>query len=286
MMEFFAKLIAAINVPMNAVGKNLFGFIAVVPGWLSNAMISAVFGILMILLFKYTSNQKAIKKLNNTFKANMLALKLFKDNLVVVLRSAGSAFGAGATKLLFAILPLTIVIPPFAFLCSQMGVWYQARPLLVGETANVIIQLSGSKYDSLPDVTLADSNAFETTMNGFKVPSKRELVWTIKAAQNGLHKLNFDIDGRAFDKELAIGAGFMRVSAIRPGIDTGFKDLQALLLYPVEQPFSIDSAVKSIEIEYPDRISKTSGTNWWFWYFVAISCIFAFIFMPIFKVKI
>ena len=26
MMEFFAKLIAAINVPMNAVGKNLFGF--------------------------------------------------------------------------------------------------------------------------------------------------------------------------------------------------------------------------------------------------------------------
>lgn len=283
MIEFLAKLIAAINAPMNTIGKNLFSFIAVVPGWLSNAIISAIAGILMILLFKYTSNQKAISKIKDAIKVNMLALKLFKDNLAVTFCSIGGLFKAATLKLVFALLPMVVMIIPISFTLGQMGVWYQARPLLAGEEANVTVQLNGSQYDSLPDVTLTDSDAFETTMDGFKIPSKRELIWTIKAGSDGLHKLSFDINGQTYDKELAIGEGFMRVSEIRPGIDTGIEDL---LLHPMEQPFSADSIVKSISIEYPERISKTSGTNWWLGYFFVVSMIFAFIFMPVFKVKI
>lgn len=282
-IEFLTKLIAAVNVPMNAVGKNLFGFIAVVPGWLSNAMISAVAGALMILLFKYTSNQKAIGKIKDAIKVNMLALKLFKDNLAVTFTSIGGLFKAASMKLVFALLPMVVMIIPITFILGQMGVWYQARPLLTGEEANVIVRLNGSEYDDLPEVTLTNSDAFETTMDGFKIPNKRELIWTIRAGQDGLHKINFEINGQTYDKELAIGEGFMRVSEMRPGIDAGLEDL---LLHPMEPPFGADSIVKSIAIEYPDRISKTSGTNWWLGYFFVISMIFAFIFMPVFKVKI
>ena len=34
------------------------------------------------------------------------------------------------------------------------------------------------------------------------------------------------------------------------------------------------------------RVSYTNGTNWWLGYFFVVSMIFAFIFMPVFEVKI
>ena len=89
------------------------------------------------------------------------------------------------------------------------------------------------------------------------------------------------MDGKQIDKERAIGDGFMRVSARRPG--WRFTDI---LLHPLEKPFGPDSVVQSISIKYPDRISLTSGTDWWVVYFFIASLIFALVFKPFLKVRI
>ena len=91
----------------------------------------------------------------------------------------------------------------------------------------------------------------------------------------------FSVDGRPVSKELAIGDGLMRVSPERPG-----RNWADILLYPLEKPFDSNSPVQSISIGYPDRISVTSGTNWWIGYFFVVSLIFALIFKPVFKVRI
>jgi hypothetical protein len=73
----------------------------------------------------------------------------------------------------------------------------------------------------------------------------------------------------------------MRASTQRPGghwID--------ILLNPAEKPFRPDSAVQSIGIDYPERLSWTSGTNWWLIYFFIASMVFALFFNPFLKVKI
>ncbi len=80
---------------------------------------------------------------------------------------------------------------------------------------------------------------------------------------------------------MAIGGGFMRVSAMRPGWQ-----VSEILLHPWEKPFGPDSRVQSIAIGYPDRISKTSGTGWWLIYFFVASLFFALVFKPILKVRI
>jgi hypothetical protein len=56
-------------------------------------------------------------------------------------------------------------------------------------------------------------------------------------------------------------------------------------MYPYEKPFSNASPVQSIRIDYPDRPSKISGTDWWVIYLFITSIIFALIFKPILKVK-
>lgn len=143
MTGFFAQLITWINVVANAAGEAVLGFIESLPGWLSNTIISAAAGVVFILIFKYTSDQKAIGRAKDKFKANMLAMKLFKDELGVTLRSAVGAFGRVFQRLFYSLRPLLVMIVPVALLLVQMSLWYEARPLRVGEEAMVTMELGG-----------------------------------------------------------------------------------------------------------------------------------------------
>jgi len=281
MMGFPAQIIAWLNVPLNAVGRLLTVFVAAVPGWLSNTVISAVMGVIMLVLWKYTSNQDAIGRVKDSIKANMLALKLFKDSISVTLQAQGRAFKGAGSLLYYAIRPLLVVIVPICLIMAQMALWYQARPLLPGEEALVVMQLNGNIESAWPDVSIASMPAADVTIDQTRDYSERQIYWKIKARQNGLNNIVFLVAGQQVEKELAIGEGFMRVSLERPGWH--WFDI---LENPSEKPFEPDSVVQSISIEYPDRLSRTSGTGWWLIYFFAASMVFAFIFKPFLNVKI
>ena len=51
--------------------------------------------------------------------------------------------------------------------------------------------------------------------------------------------------------------------------------MQLPLLHPSEKPFGPDSAIGSIEIDYPKRSSWTSGTDSWVIYWFAVSMVAA-----------
>jgi hypothetical protein len=57
-------------------------------------------------------------------------------------------------------------------------------------------------------------------------------------------------------------------------------------MHPAEEPFAPDSIVQSVTIDYPKRLSKTSGADWWLIYFFIASMVFAFISRPFLKVRI
>ncbi len=280
-MGFFAQIITWINVPVNALGRGLLAPVAALPGWLSNTVISAVVGVIMLIIFKYTSNQGAIARVRDGIKADMLTLKLFKDSIVVTLQAQGRVFKAAFLLLFHAIRPMLVMIVPIVFLLGQLGAWYQSRPLLPGEEAVVTMKLNGDIDSAWPKVSLESMPAAEPTIGPVRLFSKREIVWKIKARENGYHRIIFQVDGRQIEKELAVGDGFMRLSHQRPGRHAG-----DILLYPLEKPFGPDSVVQSISINYPDRLSWTSGTDWWLVYFFIASMVFALIFKPFLKVRI
>ena len=143
-MEFLAKLLMWINVPVNIVGRFLLGLIGILPGWLSNTIISAIAGVLLLILFKYTSNQKAIGRARNSINANMLALKLFKDSISVTLKSQAGIFKGAFLLFFHALRPMVIMIIPVSLLLVQMGVWYQNRPLLPNEETYITMSLNDS----------------------------------------------------------------------------------------------------------------------------------------------
>lgn len=281
MMSFLAHIVTWLNVPLNAAGKLLTAPVAAVPGWLSNTVISAAMGVILLVLWKYTSNQDAIGLVKDDIKANMLALKLFKDSISVTLQAQGRVFKGAGGLLFHAIRPMLVVTVPICLILAQMGLWYQARPLQPGEEALVVMKLNGNVDSAWPNVSIACMPAAEVTIEQTRVFSKRQIYWKIKARENGLNNIVFQVDNEQVEKELAIGNGFMRVSLHRPGWH--WFDI---LEHPSEKPFGPDSIVQSISIKYPDRLSRTSGTGWWVAYFFVASMVFAFVAKPFLKVRI
>ena len=280
-MGFAVQLITWVNVVTNAIGGLLLAPVAAVSGWGSITVISAVLGVLLLVIFKYTSNQMAIGRVRDDIKANLLAVKLFKDSISVTFRSQARVF-AGSFKLLFyAIVPMLVMIVPVCLILAQMGMWYQARPLRPSDEPVIVKLKLNNNLDTLPQVTLESLPAARTMIGPVRVFSKKEIYWKIKPIEDGNYNLIFHVGDRRYEKQLAIGDGFMRLSPKRPGPD--FSDI---LLYPLERPFAPDSPVYSISIDYPERDSRISGTNWWIVYFFIASMIFAFIFKPLLKVRI
>jgi uncharacterized membrane protein (DUF106 family) len=280
-MGFPVQFITWVNVATNAVGGFLLGPVADVSGGVSITVISAVLGVLLLVIFKYTSNQKAIGRVRDDIKANLLAIKLFKDSLSVTFRSQTRVFG-GAFKLLFyAIVPMLVMMVPVCLILAQMGLWYQARPLRPSDEPVIVKLKLNNHVDSWPQVTLTSFPAVRTTLGPVRIFSKKEIYWKIQPIESGYYPLIFHVGDQQYEKQLAVGDGFMRISPIRPGPD--FSDV---LLYPLEKPFTPDAAVQSISIEYPARDSRISGTDWWIVYFFVASMIFAFIFKPFLKVRI
>jgi hypothetical protein len=280
MMDALAQVVVWLNAVANALGRVVLAPVSALPGWLSATLAAAGTGLLLLVVFKYTSNQRALKAVRNDVKAHLLALRLFKDSPSVTLRAQGRIL-AGAVRLLaLAIVPMLVMLVPVALILGQLSLWYQVRPLRVGEDAVVTVALSDAG-SSWPEVCLEPTGAVEVTLGPVRVLSKRELCWNLRGRRRGQHRLVFHVNGQAVAKELAVGDGFLRVSTRRPGWDWS-----EALLHPAEEPLGPESPVRSIAIDYPRRASWTSGTDAWVIYWFAVSMVAALAFRRVLNVNL
>lgn len=283
-MDWLATAVVGLNGASNALGRVLAP-VGLLPGWLSATLVAVATGVVMLVVFKYTSNQRAIKRVRQGIRANLLAARLFRDNFRLAVRSQGRVLAGALRLLLLAVVPILAMIVPVTLLLSQLALWYQARPLRVGEEAVVVVKLGGDASSPMPVVTLEPTPGAEDVSGPVRATGPREVCWNVAARTPGYHTLRFVIDGRTFEKELAVGDGFMRVSLERPP-----RNWEDALAHPREQPFAADSVVQSIRIEYPNRTSRVSGmggvedvaqswteqTGWWVGYWFVVSLIAGF----------
>jgi hypothetical protein len=277
-MSILTQIVVWLNAAANAFGQ-VFVFIGFLPGWLSATIIAVLSGIAMLIAFKYTSNQRAIKRARQDIRANLLAVKLFHDSLLVGFRAQGRVLLAALRLLVLAIVPILVMIVPMALFLGQLAPWYQARPLRIGEEAVITLKLRGESDAPWPVVILEQNEAIQDTHGPVRIFSQREICWNIRAQEEGCRGLVFRVGSESVAKELAVGDRLMRVSTRRP--DWDWSDA---LLHPREAPFGPESAVQSIEVQYPTRSSWTSGADSWVYYWLAVALMTGFCCRGLFKV--
>lgn len=220
MTDLTIRIEIFLNQIANLFGRVLLAPIGILPEWIAAMTVATVTGVLMLISFKYTSMQSAIKTVRNGIKAELLALSLFKDDVVVNLGSQFRILTGALKLLLFSIVPMAVMAIPVCLLLGQLSLWWQARPLRVGEETVVTLNLAGDASSAWPTASLRPGSAAETIIGPVRVRSQRAICWKVQARESGTHQLVFNIDGQEIAKDLSIGNRPMRISARRPEWDT------------------------------------------------------------------
>jgi hypothetical protein len=281
--ELLTKILAWLNAGASPVGRTVLGFVGTMPGWLSNSIISLVAGVGMLLIFKHTSNQAAIGRARDGIKADLLSLRLFKDSITVTFGAQGRMIKGAGLLFVHAMVPLAVMLVPIMLLLGQMGVWYQFKPLAVGEEVVVALKVAPAVgLDAqMPDIQLQPNDAVEIAVGPMASAGAGEVWWTLRALKPGTHTLTFLVDGESVTKTLTVGDHPMRVSKLRPGMH--FTDV---LLHPDERPFRADDTVEWIDVQYAESVSLTAGADNWVIYFFIASIVFALLFKGMLGVRI
>ena len=128
----------------NSVLSFLFGLGYAVFKWLgpfwSLVAISALAGILLVWIFGKVSNQCAIQKTRSRLSAELIALRLFKDDLRVFFGIQGNVLVWTLKYLRHSFVPMLILLIPAMIIMIQLNLHYGFRPLRVGEQALVKVK--------------------------------------------------------------------------------------------------------------------------------------------------
>jgi len=218
--------------------------------------ISIFAGIGMLLAFRHTSDQAAVRRLKGLVTAHLLEFRLFMDEPRLILRAQRDLILANLRFIRLMLRPVLILTVPMALLLVEMDAFYGRAPLVPGEAAIVTTQ---SKTDpaGLPLVLKAPPGiAVETS--GVRVPAEHQVSWRIRPLLAIAGSLELSSGGNTIRKTISAGSGIHYLSERRASL-AGF------FLHPTEWPIT-HGAIDWIEVRYPG--ASILGFHWLLWFFV------------------
>jgi hypothetical protein len=242
--------------------------------------LSVVVGLLMVLVFRYTSDQKAIRVAKDQLKAHLLAVRLFQDQLPVVLSSYGRILRGTGRYLRLAFRPLLFVIVPLTILVVQLDHYLGWTGLPTGEP--FLIKARVSSADALSTADLRLPEGLSTTAPPLHIPEDNEIVWRAVATKPGRYEINVGSFDKIFSKSVTISRGLERISLARLQ-----GQVLERMLVSTEPALSAESPIRSIEVSYPARSISFLGLEWnWIWLFFVLSLAAGFLFKSILGIEI
>ena len=244
-------------------------------------LLSAALGLLLLLVFRLTSNQAAIGGLRRQMAAHLLEFRLFQHSLGIQWSSLSRMLLANLIYLKYAARPLLLMLVPLALLLVQFNQWYGYQPLRPEETALVSLKLSGER--DLSKVRLKIGDGLELVGSPLRIPQAGEVNWSVRPQRQGTHLLTFQFEGRQVQKEIITsGQGMARISAVTPA-----HDFWELLQHPGEPPLPPDSFAQRISVNYPARrINLLGWETHWVVFLLIVSTLTALAFKRLLRVQI
>jgi len=252
---------------MNAINRALTAFFDLVLRPLeavgmeySLTLVSGIFGVLALVVFKRISSQKGIKAAKDKIKGHMIEIRLYQDDLGLVSKAIGKVLLRNFQYLFLNFGPFLPLAVPFAFVVAQMVVRYGFEPVPVvrGEPGQVLAGLGTTLRVDLEPAFAARSGEIELELPEGLVPVSKLAHVRGFAAQEfvATRPGDFDIrirfDGREYTKEFHARdpeSPLPRPRRMQPERGRGLFDA---LLWPAEETFGADSGLARVSFVYPE----------------------------------
>jgi hypothetical protein len=221
----------------------------------------------VLVVYKYISSPRAIKDTKNKIKANILAIRIYKDFWKVIVGSFFKSLFYIFKYFTLNLVPLLVIIPILFPAFVQMDVRYGMRPFRVGE--EIIIKARFAQDPNGLEVELLENGNFKPKMNpvfinAFKDDDKKEPIkevnWKMEATEEGMAAIQVKVFERVFEKSLLIG-DFRGALSNKKLKDSKIDHL----IYPVEGLLKEAHVLENIYIQYPGKYVSFAGieTYWW-----------------------
>lgn len=249
------------------------------------ALISLVFGVVMLLVFKATSNQEKLAAVKRKIHAGLFEIRLFNDDLRAILRAQGDIVRHNLTYLRLSAVPLLWMIVPLVLMVAQLQFHYGYQGLAPGQQALLKVELKeDAPVDVRPAFSLAAPAGLKVEAGPVWAPALRELSWRISGVEEGDYELTLSGGGEDLTKSVRVSGAVVRRSPSR--LEPGFFNQ---LLYPAEDPLPASTPIRAITLTYPAGNAGFEGWEselTWMLFFVLLSVIFAFALRKPLKVTI
>ncbi len=251
--------------------------------WAGMAFVSLLTGLLMLFIYRLTSNQSGIRRVKDKIKAHLLELRLFKDNMRVTMRAQGQILRANLRYLALNMKPLLLMIVPLILILAQLNLWFGSEPLAVGRSAILKVRLQPDVNVLATEFALESPPEIAVETSPLRIEESREVDWRLKPAAAGTFDLTIRAGDKSYLKSVVVdGKGLKKVSPLK--VKRGLLDE---VLYPGEKILPGESRIKAIEVVHPAKKLSLFGLKLhWLIAYLALSIVFGFAMKKPFRVEI
>ena len=140
---------------------------------------SMITGAALTLLYRALADEAAIRRTREIFKARVLEMRLYPDDMVLIFRALGGALAAQGSYLRVAAKPILIVALIAVPLFIQVEARYARSPLAAGSNTIVTARLKNG-LDVLA-VPSAIAYPGSDDIRSVRAPAAREVSWRLRA---------------------------------------------------------------------------------------------------------
>ena len=272
-------MVAVANI-INNILNGLFSFLDYLSVGAGLFVSSAVTGLVMLIIFRYTSNQKKIKAAKDKVKAYILEIRLYKDSPRIILRALGKILRFNAIYMRHAFLPVLFLFVPVVLILVNLNFRYNYRGIESG--ASFIVSAALVDQALLDNVSIRVPAGVTVETPPLRIAQRNEIDWRLRATGSGASTITLVCQDREEQKILLVGDRLQKIAPQKAS--PGFL---SVLLNPAEKPLSAGSPFQSIQIKYPHRHNRILGISiHWLVAFFILSLIFAFALKGPLKVEI
>ncbi len=274
---------SVVNAALRPAFDLLLAPFAASPPLVSLVLVSLVVSVLMLVVFKKTSDQAALADVKRKIHAGIFEIRLFNDDLRAILRAQNEILRHNLTYLRLNLWPMLFLLPPLVLVIAQLQFHYGYQGLRPGQRALLEVDLAPQVAGGArPRATLDLPAGLRAETDAVWIPAEAQLVWRLVAERDGDYAVGLEVDGSRFGKSVRVTPKTVRLSPERVG--PGFL---SQLLYPAEPPLTSTAPVRAIRLSYPEREVEVLGHGMhWMIPFFALSILFAFALRGVFKVTI
>jgi len=239
------------------------------------AVVSLLCGVATMFIFKAASKPAAIRRVRSHIAAHILEMRIYQNDLVLILRGWGAALVSNLNYLRVVAWPVLLIAALVAIVFMQLEARFAQAPLGPGDAAVVTVTCSPGT-DVMSVVARAAPGAV-VDPRGVRVPARREVSWRAGIDPQQLvggerPRLLVDVGDASYDFPLAGSP-----ETITDGTERSHSALSGLI-HPGLPDLPKDSPIERITIEYPPARHSLFGWNTsWLVVFIAWSLIGALI---------